>query len=305
VANSETRVREIGDTDTQEVAHMLGRGLGYAAQYFLEVFSALAQHSTPTGFPKYGYLLEHRGRIVGAIVLIFSEIETDDDCVIRCNLTSWYVDEKYRYVAALFFSKALGHKNVSYMNVSARPATIPIIEIQGFSKYSNGQFVSVPALHLCSGLRDRHIKVVAAADTVHNIGAERFEQDLLAEHAKLGCLSVWCITPERAYPFVFHKRFFKGFLPGAQLAYCSDVTDFVHFVQPLGLFLASHGIFFVRIDSNGPVSGLIGKYFDGIEPRFYKGLRPRLGDLAYTQNVMCRDPRSLRFKRGDYSSERL
>jgi hypothetical protein len=32
---------------------------------------------------------------------------------------------------------------------------------------------------------------------------------------------------------------------------------------------------------------LIGKYIDGMEPRYYKGPKPRLGDLSYTQAVMC------------------
>jgi len=39
---------------------------------------------------------------------------------------------------------------------------------------------------------------------------------------------------ERAYPFVFRRRWIRGIVPYAQLIYCSDVADFVRFAGPLG-----------------------------------------------------------------------
>jgi hypothetical protein len=63
------------------------------------------------------------------------------------------------------------------------------------------------------------------------------------------------------------------------------VDDFVRFARPIGLFLARHtGRFLVLLDANGPVQGLVGKYFAGKANRYFCGLdRPRLGDLAYTE----------------------
>jgi hypothetical protein len=43
----------------------------------------------------------------------------------------------------------------------------------------------------------------------------------------------------------------------------------------------------VRIDSNGPIPGLIGTFQLGADPRYYKGSKPRLGDLAYTHLAIC------------------
>ena len=41
------------------------------------------------------------------------------------------------------------------------------------------------------------------------------------------------------------------------------------------------------IDANGPMPGLVGKYFDQKMPRYFRGpQRPRLGDLAYTEIAM-------------------
>ena len=43
----------------------------------------------------------------------------------------------------------------------------------------------------------------------------------------------------------------------------------------------------IIVDSNGPISGLLGKYFDGVAPKYFKGPSPpRLGDLAYTELAM-------------------
>ena len=53
------------------------------------------------------------------------------------------------------------------------------------------------------------------------------DQEMLLQHAALGCVSLWCATAERAYPFVFRRRFVRGIVPCAQLIYCSDVADFV------------------------------------------------------------------------------
>jgi hypothetical protein len=285
--------REIVSTDKIVVASLLAGGLSYPSQYFLHVLDCLTEHPTPAGFPKYGYLLEHDGAVVGAILLIFSEIPSaSGGTSIRCHVTSWYVKPAFRCYATMFFSKGLKHKHVTYLNISARQATLPIVKVHGFSKYSKGQFLAIPALRWCSA--SGRVKVVEA------ISAEvpdSFDKDLILAHLKFGCICLWCTTTTGAYPFVFQKRHFKGIVPGVQLIYCRDLDDLVRFARPIGLFLASRGIFLVRADSNGPIPGLPGKFFDGMEPRYFKGPKPRLGDLAYTQSVIAG------YQRRDWSND--
>jgi hypothetical protein len=285
--HSNLRSRRIVDTDHGEIAEMLGKGLGYPKSYFTQLFQLLKTHPTPAGYPKYGYALVCDGSIVGAIILIFSSIRANNASEIRCHVTSWYVEPDYRTYATIFFSSALKYPGVTYLNTSARPATLPIIKVQGFEKYSSGQFVTIPILHSLLRSNDNRVEIVAA-ETIPNGRYEPFERDLLLAHEKYGNLSFWCTISGSAYPFVFQKRLFKGIFPGTQLVYCREVEDFVRFARPIGLALASRGIFVVRIDSNGPIPGLAGWYFDGMEPRYYKGAKPRLGDLTYTQNVMTR-----------------
>ena len=179
------RARPIGEADLAAVAQLLGRGLGYSSRFYSSLLKTLSCHPTPQGFPKYGCLLESDGVVVGAILLIFSTIHTSDGCSIRCHVTSWYVEPEFRCYATLFFSKELKRTNVTYINISARSVALPILKSQGFSKYSNGQFIALPLLHLWSRNSDVHLM-----DGTHQPDAhfEPFERDLLRAHAEYGCL---------------------------------------------------------------------------------------------------------------------
>ncbi len=279
------RSREIRDADIGALAEFLGKGLGYPSAYYLKILRLLGhpERCLPTGLPRYGYLLEDRGRIAGAILLIFTN-QLGDVCKVRCHVTAWCVDPRYRLFGAVFFTKALNVKGVTYINISARPSARRFLELHGFLQYSNGQFVAVPVL--TSFFSSNQAKVFSIEDSPPG-HFEPFERDLLLDHSRYGCLSLWCSTQERAYPFVFQQRNLRGFIPAVQLVYCRDVEDLVRFSGPLGLFLAARGKLFVRIDANGPIPGLVGRYLEGKEPRYYKGVKPQLGDLAYTQGVMA------------------
>jgi hypothetical protein len=235
--------------------------------------------------------MEHEGVLVGTILLIFTKIQSRDGSAIRCHVTSWYVQPAYRAYAGLFYLKALSRKNVLYMNISAQPTAQPFLAIHGFSKYSRGQFFAVPVMHLMSKATD--CKIIKAT-SIPDAPFEAFDRDLLLNHAEYGCICFWCVTSEQAYPFVFRTHITRKFLPTPQLVYCREIGDFVKFARPIGLILAQRGKYVIRIDSNGPIPGLIGKYFDGVTPRWYKGpTQPRLGDLAFTQFAMCGDRLSL------------
>jgi hypothetical protein len=279
------RSRQISDSDVEAVSDLLTHGFKLSNRdYWQRALAKLAAHPTPPGLPKYGYVLECNGAPVGVILLIFSSIPAGSGVTIRCNVSSWYVEPAFRSQASQLISQATKHKHVTYVNISPAMHTRPIIEAQGFSRYSNGQFVAIPALGAKGGASGAKVVGIDAAPEAYFEVAER---DLLLTHREHGCISLWCTTPERAYPFVFMPRLVKGIISCAQLVYCRDIDDLVHLARPIGSFLARHGRPFVIVDSNGPIPGLVGHYFDGKLPKYYKGPdRPRLGDLAYTEAVM-------------------
>jgi len=278
------RVREITEADHEQVARLLAKGFQRPVWYYAQALSRLSQHATPSGLSKYGFMMEADGIPVGAVLLIFSTLRSGGITQTRCNVTSWYVEPAYKSYAAVFTSRALRHRDVTYINISARPAARPVIQAQGFRCYSRGQYVAIPALH--AGPADGPVRI-CAIDTPPDVAFETADQRLLSAHAGFGCMSLWCMTKQRAYPFVLLPRLFKRLVPGVQLIYCRDMEDVVRFAGPLGRFLALRGKLVVSIDSNGPITGLVGRYIEGKSPRFFKGpAPPRLGDISYTQAAM-------------------
>jgi hypothetical protein len=277
------RSRQIIESDVDGVVDLLTRGFRIRSRdYWRTALARLAAHPSPASLPKFGYLLENEGVPVGVLLLIFSSIPSCDGVTTRCNVSSWYVDPEFRSQAPLLVSQALKHKNVTYVNISPAVHTRPIVEAQGFSRYSSGQFVALPALSRSGG----EAKVVGI-ETRPEAHFEPSELELLSVHQQYGCLSFWCVTRERAHPFVFMPRRVKGVIPGTQLIYCRDIKDFVAFARPIGRYLTGRGRPFVIVDSNGPIPGLIGVYLDGKTPKYFKGpQRPSVGDLAYTEAVM-------------------
>jgi hypothetical protein len=284
---SAMRCREIADFDVNNVAETLERAFPERSRdYWLQVFERLAKHSTPAGMPKYGYLIESEGTPVGALLLISSRVQENDTLTIRCNVSSWCAEPNFRIHAQMLNLQATRKKEVTYFNISPARHTIPIIEAQGFLRYSNGQFVA----SVFPSIRRRDWGEIVESHLYPNAPFETHERDLLLTHAKYGCMSVWCTTPERAYPFVFLPRIVKGLVPCVQLIYCRHIEDFVRFARPIGSYLALRGRPFVLIDANGPIRAMAGTYFDGFAPKYFKGpAAPRLGDLAYTEAAILPD----------------
>lgn len=279
------RCRQIGESDIAGLVDLLDRGFPERGRaYWRRGLDRLAAHAPPPGLPKFGYVLESRGRLEGVVLTIFSHRTSRGAVTIRCNLSSWYVSPSFRGYAALLNSNATRLKNAVYVNMSPAPHTRSVIEAAGFSLYSNGQFATVPAF--APALGDCDVRRIGERGTA-DAGVDPAEDDLLRSHARLGCISLWCATPQRAVPLVFLPRLVKGIMPCAQLIYCRDIDDFVRLARPVGRYLAARGRPIVIVDANGPIAGLKGKFFAGRTVRYFKGdTVPGLSDLAYTEAVM-------------------
>ena len=283
VSRSGLRCRQIVDSDANNVADLLARGFPAKNRLFwLRSLARLARHPTPHGSPRYGYVIENNGTLLGIVLLITSSIQTENTWIVRSNISCWYVVPEIRTLATLLVSRAVVHPQATYLNVSPDPRTLRSIEAQGFLRYSNGEFVAVPRFKKLN----EDVKVFEVSDDCQP-PFRCFERDLLVAHANYGCLSLWCSAADGAYPFVFVPRVVKRIIPCFQLAYCRKIEDYLRFARLLEWHFVWHRRPFLIIDSNGPIRGLRGKYFDGVHPKYFKGPhRPRLGDLAYTEIPM-------------------
>jgi hypothetical protein len=279
------RFRQIADSDVNDVVELLTRGFAprRSRRFWQDMMAHLAAHATPPGEPRYGYMLDDGRRPVGTILLVSSAIPTGDGAQVRSNFSSWYVDPAFRSYASMLIGRAIRHKDVTYLNVTPALHTRPILLAQGYACYARGVFAAVPAMQIFA--RAPRTRILPA-DAIPRASFVAYERQVLLDHAGYGCAAIWCETAERAYPFVFRLRTLKG-LPCAQLVYCRDVEDCARFVGPLARYLTLRGRPLLLIDANGPIPGLVGKYFDQTMPRYCRGPRPpRLGDLAYTEIAM-------------------
>jgi hypothetical protein len=289
-STSGVRCRPIADGDAQAIVALLARGFAprRTPQFWQDVIACLARRAVPADAPRYGYLLESNRAPVGALLQIFSKTPVRDDDgsgtpELRCSVSSWYVEPEFRSYAPLLVRQALKRRDVTYLNTSPAPHTRPIAVAQGYAQYSNGTFVAIPLL----GRAPNGACRIVATPSQPRAPFEPHEHALLEEHAAFGCMSMWCETAERAYPFVFRPRWIMRFVRCAQLVYCRDVAEFIRFARPLGVHLAARGWPLVMVDANAPIDGLVGRYFDGIMPKYFKGpAAPRLGDLAYTEAAL-------------------
>jgi hypothetical protein len=285
VATSAVRCREIMAFDLETVINLLTLGFDRDRDrgYWLNAIRKLTDHPTPPGLPKYGYLLEVDGVTVGVLLLIFSSRLVDGSTIIYCNCSSFYVAPSFRSYAPLLIRRATRFKNdITYLNVTPARHTWPMLEVLGYSRFSNGLFITIPTF--CRSLPNLQIRF-ATADTCRDGRLPPFEIDLLLAHANYGCMSLICGFEGAIYPFVFGLRRKYG-LPLAHLIYCRDQEDFIWLAGSLGRFLRKCGYLLVVLDANRPIRGLIGGYMP-IRPKYWIGARPpRLGDLPYTERVM-------------------
>lgn len=283
----QVRRREIRDSDLDAVACLLARGFPRrAVSYWRTGLNRMAGRPVPAaGCPRYGYLLETEAGPVGAVLLLCSEAVESGETRIRCNASSWYTEPRYRMHAPLLIAAALKRRDVTYMNVSPAPHTWSTVEAQGFQAYASGQAIVFPVL---ATARER--AAVLAIGPGDGEACDPADAALLTDHAALGCTSLVVQAADGAHPFVFlpfRIRSGRFPLPLMQLIYCRDPADFSRFAAPLGRALMRRGFPGVVLDADMPLVNLVALRRFGHARKYFRGPhRPRIGDLAYTEQVI-------------------
>lgn len=278
------RCRQIDEDDLAPIIELLTRGFPHRGRLFwIRALGRLRDRPTPSGYPRYGYMLENCGVAVGVVLMLFNAHPFQGKARIRCNLSSFYVDPEYRGYAALLALSVRRYPETTFTNITPSRHTVPMIEAQGFVRYCSGRFIAFPALS--PYFRRAFIDFVNADET--SVGAfDHDELELLRAHAALGCLSLFVEDGSRRYPFIIAPRRKFGVLPFAYLVYCRDLSEFVRCAGSIGRYLARRGIVCIFLDADGPIPGLAGTYSNGY-PKYFRGPdRPRLNDVAYSEKVL-------------------
>lgn len=275
------RCRIITEDDAPALARLLLRGFpNRSLDYWTRALDTLATRAAPENFPRFGFLLEHEGSLVGVVLMIFHQ---NVATAVRCNISSWYVDDAYRGYASLLIAAALRYKDVTYINISPAPHTWPVIEAQGFRRYCNGQMMTLPFLSPQQGAAR-----IEAFDPSSDCGLTAYEHELMTDHTARGCLGLIARSRADAHPFLFlPRRILRDWLPTSHLVYCRSLDDYVRLAHPLGRALLARGYPTVLVDANAHIDGLRGLFFADRGPKYFRGPEPpRLGDLTFCESIL-------------------
>ncbi len=279
--------RVIDDDDIEAVVACLQRGFpGRPRHYWERALERMARRPAIDDYPRYGHALVVDGKVVGVQLQIFSRRDPAKSGAVRCNLSSWCVDEEHRGHSLVLHMNAVKRPGVTYLNISPAAHTRKTIEALGFLPFSRGQTIVAPIL----SARRSGVRVVAfAADRPEAALLPENERQILADHAALGCRALICLEDGLAYPIVFQPRaIVRNRIPCPHLIYCRDMSEFVRFANAIGRYLLFRSGPLCVVDAMGPAPGLVGWFVAGrLSPKYFKGpAAPGLGDLAYTELVV-------------------
>jgi hypothetical protein len=281
---SAVRCREISEADVGGIVDLMARSFaGCNRDFWRRALDRIRRHGGVPGYPPLGYLLECGGSTVGGLLLVFTVIKENSEPHIRCSVSSWCVVPEFRSYAGMLASQALRRREVTYVNATPAPHTWPILEAQGFHRYSSGWFVSTLALNRTL---TRCTVTTFTPNMLLGEDLTPLEAELLLRHQRWGCLSLVCTVDGRRSPFVFLPRRKRRIIPYVTLVFCRSTQDLTRCAGPLGRALLRQGFAITAIDSNGPIPGLHGWFMQG-RPKYFRGPNPpRFGDLAYSELVI-------------------
>ena len=265
--------RLISEADLPAIAELLAFGISERTlSWWRSGLARLALHSSPDGYPRFGYMLEAEGRPVGVHLLICSAQPSG----VRCNASSWFVRKEFRSFATMLMLRATRQLPGAYVSLWPNPRTVvPVIKALGSRTVWQGVYVALPLF--ARGSADVHLEPWQDAQL------PEADRRLLMDHTAFGCLGVWCRTPDGGHPLIFRRRWLKRRIPCAHLIYCRSLELLEAAAPAIGRMLASRGMPLLLVPADRPLRGMPGHYLPTKLPVYCRGEpAPPVADLTYT-----------------------
>ena len=279
------RIRSLTLADQDGAVACLTRNFpARSAEYWRAGWRRMERRDVPDGQERFGHCLYVNGAVKGVVLSFFASRGDAGAKRVVANVSSWCVDFALRRHAVRLAIVATSGEGVSFVNISPAPHTIKSMRAQGFLPINAGQMIFAPALSR------RRFDARAQVFTADSPAARRlpaWEHRLLADHVALGCRGIVVETGRGVFGFVTSReRLLRGRLPCDRIIYLRSRRALTLCAGAIGRDIALRSTPLMIVDAHGPVPGLVGKFAQGRELKFYKGpFAPTLGDLAYSELV--------------------
>ncbi|MGU9978813.1 hypothetical protein ACJ4V0_02110 [Phreatobacter sp. HK31-P] len=228
-----------------------------------------------------GQLLWVKGEPVGVILTMRSRRGGDAARTV-VNLSSWYVDDRYRLLAPRMLQQVLAEPSSTFTDLTPSPPVTAMMERFGFvRRHDGGLIIPLPLAALRPGAGGA-IAGVDAAD----IGADA--RRLLDDHLTFGCLVCFLRAEGADQPLVFSTARRKG-LPTARLIYATDVAAVHRNLGPIARFLLRNGAICLELPAKRDEAVFGGWFSQRSRPTFVRGDAVTAEvDHAYSEFVFLR-----------------
>lgn len=236
-AGNETQgvhVRPIGTHDIEPICALLHR-VGFEGDQIgrirPEIWRNLFDYSWLEQKPDRGFVLVDNNDIVGFLGTIYARREINGKAGLTCNLSSWYVQPRYRGWGAALLHAALRDANVTYVSLTPNPLSQQVFQMLGFQELSGPILLLPPLLH-AETLQHARPRISFDPNDVRASLDDR-RRSIFDDHAPYDCLQlvVWD-GPEQAY-IVAKRRVMpvpklaswlgkRMTMPCSEILYCSN-----------------------------------------------------------------------------------
>lgn len=278
-------IRELEHSDLPEAARILAEGF---PRHSLDRWQArlriLAERNRAPGTPRFGYGLDVDGlHGVGlAIGSLHGPLETRQTIV---NGSSWTVRPAYRGAAAIaLYRRCMNGAGMTFSDLSSGARTRRMITICGFTEYTAGVAIAIGV----GRARGPKRRIVSLSDAARSgLSPERVA--MMSYHQARGCLTFCVERSDRLAPLMFMTRSLRTGLRVAQLVYCESLSDLIDNSRAITVEAWKRGCAALLVDTSGPIKGLKGRYFPGVEAKYYKGPAPFYAiDHSYSELIYFR-----------------
>ena len=204
----------IEDESLGDAISILARGFpARPLSFWKESIERLAAYRRATGGPPIGRLMTVEGRRVGVILTIASKHRSGERQRDVVNLSSWYVEGEYRWLAPLMLERIVADDNVVFTDLSPNPQTARLNERLGFHTAAEGlrlHFLPWTAIGLRSDGR------MVPFEDIPPGAIPAAEMEMLAHHRDLGSIAAALQAGGSYYAFLFQPTRRRG-VPVARL----------------------------------------------------------------------------------------